>query len=71
MDVYVTENSTLKVYNIVISAINTGEYGADGFVSATNETVSNTIELAADTLYRVTYTSSGKLTSSTWDNIGG
>ena len=71
MDVYVTENSTLKVDNIVISAINTGEYGAAGFVSATNETVSNTIELAADTLYRVTYTSSGKLTSSTWDNIGG
>lgn len=71
MDVYVTENSTLKVDNIVISAINTGEYGADGFVSATNETVSNTIELAADTLYRVTYASSGKLSSSTWDNIGG
>ena len=71
MDVYVTEDSTLKVSNATISAINTGSYTETGFVSQAVVNVADTIQLTADTLYRVEYTSNGKLTSSTWDNIGG
>lgn len=71
LDVYVTEDSTLKVSNGTVSSIQTGTYSGDTFNGVNTVSPTNEITLSADTLYRVEYTSDGKITSSTWDNIGG
>lgn len=71
IDLYVTEASTVTLSNANISLIATGSYTGLQFNKISDLSISNTISLEADTLYRIEYTSLGKLISTTWDNIGG
>ena len=71
MDVYVTEASTIKVSNADVTMVATGTYTGLVFNKEADVTPNSTIALAADTLYRIEYTSTGKISSTTWDYIGG
>lgn len=71
MDVYVTEAASIKVSNANISLIAIGSYTGLTFNKAEDVTISDTVALKADTLYRIEYSSDGKITSTTWDSIGG
>ena len=71
IDVYVTDDSTITISNASVTLIATGTYTGLVFNKTKDVALGNTINLAADTLYRIEYTSAGKITSTTWDYIGG
>lgn len=71
LDIYVTDNSEITLGNITISDISIGDYENGTFKQKESVTKSNKITLEANKLYHVTYSSSKKLSSTTWDNIGG
>lgn len=71
IDLYVTDASTITISNANISLIATGSYEGLQFNKVSDVSLSNTISLTADTLYRIEYSSLGKIKSTTWDNIGG
>ena len=70
IDVLVTHDSSIKLSNGTVSSVQKGSLDGTNFVESENINVSNTINLSGGELYRITYTSSGKITSTTWDNIG-
>ena len=69
VDVLVTGNSKITLSNCTVSKITEGNIIEDGFVG-NNVTASQEVQLQANKLYRIEYTSSGKITSTTWENIG-
>lgn len=71
LDMYFTSDSEVSLENIDINTISVGHYKNDEFNTTEEVTNSNKIMVRANCLYHVTYSSNGKLTSSTWDNIGG
>lgn len=71
MDVYFTGNSTIVVSNGSVRSVKSGSYNATGtFTESGSMVASNTLNLIANTLYRIEYTSSGKTSSNTWGSIG-
>ena len=71
LDVFVTGDSTIKISNGTVSSIKEGSYSDSNFVASNTLSTSNTIALKANTLYRIDYRSNGKITSNTWNYIGG
>jgi hypothetical protein len=71
LDVYVTDDSTITISNANVTLIATGIYKGLEFNKTEDVTLGNTVNLKADTLYRIEYSSSGKIESTTWDYIGG
>ncbi len=71
LDVYVTDDSTITISNANVTLVATGSYTGLVFNKTNDVTLGNTINLKADTLYRIEYSSAGKITSTTWDYIGG
>ena len=71
LDVYVTDDSTITISNANVTLIATGTYKGLDFNKTEDVTLGNTINLKADTLYRIEYSSAGKIASTTWDYIGG
>ena len=70
IDAYFTNNAKLTISNGNVTKVEQGYYTDDTFTNESTLSVSNTIEVEANKLYKIEYTSSGKITSSTWDNIG-
>ncbi len=71
IDIYVTDNANITISNGEVSLVALGSYTGLTFNKTSDLAVSNSISLEADTLYRIEYSSNGKITSTTWDNIGG
>lgn len=72
LDVLVTGDSQIKITNGNVTSVKDGYYqNVSSFVTNNTLSTSNTISLKANTLYRIDYTSSGKITSNTWNYIGG
>lgn len=71
LDVYVTADSQIQLTNASLVSVTTGSY--NGLTFEVKETLQNseTITLKAGILYHINYTSLGKITSNTWDSIGG
>ena len=70
VDVLATHDASIKLSNGTVTGIQRGSLGASGFEVTENITISDSIALSAGELYRVSYTSNGKITSTTWTNIG-
>lgn len=70
LDIFVTKDASITISNGDVSKIEKGTLSDTGFISDETLTTNNTINLVGGNLYRVTYTSSGKISSTTWDNIG-
>lgn len=70
LDIFVTKDASITISNGEVSKIEKGTLSDTGFISDETLTTNNTINLVGGNLYRVTYTSSGKISSTTWDNIG-
>lgn len=69
VDVLVTGNSKITLSNCTVSRITEGSITDTGF-EGNSVTASSVVQLQANKLYRIEYTSSGKITSTTWNNIG-
>lgn len=71
IDIYVTNDSEVTLGNININDISIGHYIDNEFNKVEEVSKNNKIALKANILYHITYSGTTKLTSSTWDNIGG
>ena len=71
LDVYFTNDATISLSNANVKGIASGSYTNKEFIKNEDISISNTISLKKNTLYRIDFESLGKLTSTTWDNIGG
>ena len=70
VDVLVTNNSTIKLSNGTVTGIQRGSLSVNGFEAAETLNISDTISLTGGEFYRISYTSNGKIASTTWTNIG-
>ena len=71
MDVYFTGNSKIVISNGSVRAVKSGSYDVNGtFSQSGSDNASSTLNLNGGTLYRIEYTSSGKINSNTWGSIG-
>ena len=69
VDVLVTGNSKITLSNCTVNQVTEGEISGTDFVGTTLAT-SSVVQLEANKLYRIEYTSSGSIASTTWSNIG-
>ena len=65
-----TKTPMLMKDSILSLYVDSTNYLGD-LVQTEDVTLGNTVNLKADTLYRIEYSSSGKIASTTWDYIGG
>lgn len=69
--VYVTEDSSISLSNCSISALMTGYYdNSQTFIKISDESVSSSVNLKKNTLYRFVLSSSSSLSSNAWNYIG-
>lgn len=71
LNVYVTASSKITLANGTVTAVKTGTYSGGKFNEETSAAASGAIDLEAGKLYRIEYSSAGKIESTTWDTIGG
>ena len=70
LDVFVTKDAQMTISNGSVSKVEKGSLADGVFNVKETLTASNTINLSGGNLYRITYVSSGKISSTTWNNIG-
>lgn len=69
--VYVTADATFAVTEGTVTSVEAGSFDGDDFVASETLTASETISLVNGKLYRIGYDSVQKISSTTWQEIGG
>lgn len=71
IDVYFTSNAQITISNGNVQSVKSGSYNVSGqFIEAGSMNASSTLNLNGGTLYRINYSSNGKIGSNTWGCIG-